>query len=261
MNASWYDLLDVAPDAPEAEIKAAWKGSIADLDPTDRKFGVYNAAAEVLLDPRRRKAYDAELATARAEDKARDSVLSAGPSAGPSVAPGVASAAASTRGVPAWLLAGLALLTAVAVGACVWVVTTRASDAAVRESTRAAQSAAERAIGPVLSYDFRRLEESQQAADSYLTPGYRKEYDRLFELVKQNAPQTRTVVSTEVVDSGVIRSGEDRVDVLLFVDRPTTNKQNTEPLVYKDQATARMEKVGDDWLVDCVLTSGTDDCG
>ena len=39
---------------------------IADLDPTDRRFRVYNQAAEVLLDPDRRAAYDAELAGGRA---------------------------------------------------------------------------------------------------------------------------------------------------------------------------------------------------
>ena len=78
--------------------------------------------------------------------------------------------------VPAWLLAGVAVLTAVAVAACAWVVTTRPSDAAVRESTRAAQSAAERAIGPILSYDYRRLDQDQKAAESYMTSSYRKKY-------------------------------------------------------------------------------------
>jgi DnaJ-class molecular chaperone len=42
---------------------------VADLDPTDRRFRVYNRAAEVLLDPARRAAYDEELA-ARAEPEA-----------------------------------------------------------------------------------------------------------------------------------------------------------------------------------------------
>ena len=162
--------------------------------------------------------------------------------------------------MPTWLLAGVAVLTAVAVAACVWVATTRPSDAAVRESTRAAQSAAERAIGPILSYDYRRLDQDQKAAESYMTSSYRPKYGQLFEVIKENAPRTRTRVTTEVADSGVIRSGEDRVDVLLFVDRPTTNKQTTRPQVYKDQVTARMERVGDDWLVDCLLTSTSNDC-
>ena len=60
-----YDLLDVAPDADADEIRAAWKGAIADLGPDDRRFRAYNQAAELLLDPERRAAYDAELAARR----------------------------------------------------------------------------------------------------------------------------------------------------------------------------------------------------
>jgi Mce-associated membrane protein len=152
------------------------------------------------------------------------------------------------------------VLTALVVAACVWVVTTQPSDAAVQESGRAAQNAAETAIGPILSYNAAHLDEDEKAAESYMTPSYRKKYAQLFEVIKQNAPQTQTVVTTQVVDSGVIRTGEDRVDVLLFVNRPTTNKQHRTPQVYKDQVTARMEKVGNDWLVDCLLTGGSSEC-
>ena len=56
-----------------------------------------------------------------------------------------------------------------------------------------------------------------------------------------------------------MRSGEDRVEVLLFVDRPTTNKQQTEPVVYKDQVRVTMELVDGEWLIDDPgdLASGT----
>ncbi len=67
MSLSLYDVLDVEPDATEDEIRAAWKSAIADLGPGDRRFRAYNDAAEVLLDPERRAAYDAELAGRGAE--------------------------------------------------------------------------------------------------------------------------------------------------------------------------------------------------
>ena len=57
-------------DASADEIRAAWRAAIADLDPTDRRFGAYNQAAEVLLDPERRAAYDAELARRRPPSRA-----------------------------------------------------------------------------------------------------------------------------------------------------------------------------------------------
>ena len=62
MTPSWYDVLDVAPDAPADEIRAAWRSAIADLEPGSRRFATLNQAAEVLLDEQRRAAYDAELA-------------------------------------------------------------------------------------------------------------------------------------------------------------------------------------------------------
>jgi Mce-associated membrane protein len=299
VNASWYDLLDVAPDASETEIRAAWKAAIADLDPTDRRFRVHNQAAEVLLDPQRRAAYDAELAAAEPADtdepaeapvtwtsQAAAPVTTAPvPPADPSAAearrrrlpwqrrkpqePAVPAASAvpvseqvtgtepapARRGVPGWILAVLAVLTAVAVAAVAVVWFTMPSDASVEESTRAAQSAAERAVGPILSYDAAHLDEDQQAAESYMTSDYRKQYDQLFAVIKQNAPDTGTVVKAQVIASGIVRSGNDRVDVLLFVNRPTTNKKQTQPVVYKDQVTVTMQLVDGNWLVDDMVTS------
>ncbi len=158
------------------------------------------------------------------------------------------------RTVPAWLLAGLAVLTAVLVGLCAWQWSSPA-DTEVRDATVAAQGAAERAIVPVLSYDYRTLEEDQATAQSYLTDSYRKDYDELFEFLRENSPNTETVVEAEVLASGVVRSGVDRVQVLLFVNRPTTNKQSEEPVIYKDQVTVTMVQRDGDWLVDDLETT------
>ena len=65
-----YDVLDVEPTSTPDEIRAAWRAAVADLDPTDRRFRVYNQAAEVLLDPARRASYDEELERERASDAA-----------------------------------------------------------------------------------------------------------------------------------------------------------------------------------------------
>jgi Mce-associated membrane protein len=39
------------------------------------------------------------------------------------------------------------------------------------------------------------------------------------------------------------------------VDRPTTNKLDAEPVVYKDQVTVSMQRVDGEWLVDDLVTS------
>jgi Mce-associated membrane protein len=57
-SPSWYDLLGVDQDASAEDVRTAWKTGIADLDPTDRRFRLLNQAAEVLLDPEQRAAYD-----------------------------------------------------------------------------------------------------------------------------------------------------------------------------------------------------------
>lgn len=122
----------------------------------------------------------------------------------------------------------------------------------------AARRAAETASGPVLSYDYRNLEESRAAAVSFMTPQYAETYEENFVLVEDNAPTTQTIVTAEVVSSGVVRTGEDRVDVLVFVNRPTRNASGD--TVSRDQVTLRMLDVDDRWLVDCLITEPGGTC-
>ena len=246
VSPSWYDVLDVDLGATETQVRSAWKAAIADLEPTDRRFRLLNQAAEVLLDRDRRSAYDAELLTAELDAHQDDSARAETPARRPGWV------------VPGWLLVAVAAIAALVVGASAVLVATAPSDASVADATRQAQSSAERAIVPILSYDASRsgdLDEDQRSAEGFMTSDYRAEYAKLFEVIKANAPETGTKVSAEVVASGVVRSGDDRVAVLVFVDRPTTNKQVKDPVVYKDQVTVTMQRVGDDWLVDDLVTS------
>ena len=250
---TWYDLLDVPHDASAEEIRAAWKVHIADLGPGDRRFDSLNRAARVLLDPSSRAAYDATLAPALVEEAAPAPVTN------PARKPGLVtrlrrSSTSDTAGVvPAWLLAGLGVVAAALVAATSWM--WLRGDAGSDVAARAAQTAAERAVVPVLSYDFENLEGDREAAEAEMTGRYRTEYDKLFALIEDNAPQTETRVGAEVVASGIVRATDERVQVLVFVDRPTTNKLSAEPTVYKDQVTLSMQLVDGDWLVDDMVTS------
>jgi Mce-associated membrane protein len=236
---SWYDLLGVAPDAPADEVRAAWRLAIADLDPTDRRFGPLNRAAEVLLDPERRAAYDAELAPVATE-----------PVTEPVPEPVPAGAVRERRAVPGWLLVGVATVALLLAGAAAVVAATVPSDQSVDQASGAARAAAERAIVPILSYDAAHLDESKAAAEAYLTGSYRKEYAKLFDgVIAANAPSTGTVVEADLVSSGVVRADDDRVQVFLLVDQSRTNKAEQKPVVYKNWVTVTMEKVDGEWLV------------
>ena len=281
-----YAVLGVARDASTDEIRAAWKGAVADMDPTDPKLNVYNQAGAVLLDPAKREKYDAELALSEDEvaapaegDRAREARIvepaesasgagdqpagepaSAGGD-GRSVLPrsgvGVSRAGLAPQGPagsPA-LLVTLAVLTVAALLAAIFAAGPlgKALPAAgVPDSQQRlvdAADAAEKAAVPVLSYDYRHLAQDKKAATARMTSSFRKDYEQTFTLIEQNAPQTQAVVAATVLGSAVARSSEKGVDVLLFVDRPTTRKGAKEPVVYRDQVTFSMRLVDGEWLV------------
>ena len=249
MTPYWYDLLDVDPDAPSDKIRAAWKTAIADLDPSDRRFRAYNEAAGVLLDPVRRAEYDASLAESSA-DPDPDPEPTAEP-AEPPAPPEARSRRAIPLAVVIVSVVVTVLLMTVTVVAWLGSDSPRVDDSEIR----AAQAAAETAVVPVISYDYRTLEADAAAARSYLTDDFGAKYEEAFPIVTENAPRTETVIDVEVLASGIVRTGDGRVDVLVFVNRPTTNKENKEPVIYRDQATLQMQLVDGKWLVDGLLTT------
>jgi Mce-associated membrane protein len=256
--ASWYDILDLEPTASADEIRAAWRSAVAELDPTDRRFRVLNQAAEVLLDPARRAAYDDELA---AEIAAQQTAQQEAPDDEPELAtdPEPAVARAGRPGipiVPGWALVVVAALLAGSL-VLVGVLLSHPSDTAVADDTQQAQAAAERAIVPLLSYDAHHLDDSAAAAQPFMTSSEQDQYDKLFDVIRQNAPRTGTVVRAKYLASGVVRSGTDRVDVFVLVNQVTRNNQHPKvPVVYKNQVTVSMARQGDQWLVDGLTTNG-----
>ncbi|HEY0889273.1 MAG TPA: DnaJ domain-containing protein [Nocardioides sp.] len=247
MSPTWYDLLGVERDATADEIRAAWKAQVADLDPTDRRFGALSEAAAVLLDAERRRQYDATLP---AEPVGRAA----------SASERVETPAAPGRRPPAgWLLAVLAVVAvlSVALAAYAW---SRPNPKAIEDDARDAQAAAESAVVDVLSYDYRTLADDERDATARLTERYRKDaYDKVWDTIARNAPGTQSVVTTTVVGSSLVRAAEGRVEVLVLVDRPTTNKEiaadGGQPVVYEDHVTVTLVRSSDgDWLIDDMTT-------
>jgi len=289
VNANWYDLLDVEPDATSDEIRAAWRTAIEGMDPTDRRFRVYNRAAEVLLDDDKRAAYDVELAAQESDDEAEpdeaksaeaepdeaeseSAVDEAGDVAAAPVVlakdddeaadaaadeDSAAAADSVRRAVPAWLLLSTTLVTALVVAGAVALWWFKPSDQAVADATEQAEQAAQRATPVLFSYDYTRLDADHDAAVGYLTSDYRKSYEPLFAVIKQNAPDLQVKLHVDLVASGIVRTGDgreadDRVQVFVMFNQVKTDKASASPTTYPAFATLSMEKVDGEWLVDGV---------
>ena len=266
MNVSLYDLLDVERDASPEQIRAAWKSAIADLEPGDRRFRAYNEAAELLLDPDRRAAYDAELDAREPEPEPEPQPEATPASAAePAPAPDASEAREPGRArrvlTSTWLLVGLLALTLVLAGTAAWLIRSEPSDDSVEGALRAAEGTAQTAVPLIFSYDYRHLDADHDKAAAYLTDDYRTRsagYDDLFEsVIKQNAPRLQTVLKAEFISSGIIRTGggdqaDDRVDVLVVFDQLTTNKELSEEQRSPPYAVVTIGNEDGDWLVDDV---------
>ena len=217
---TWYDILGVDRDATPEQVKAAWRAATDKFEPGSgtSQFRLFNEAADVLLDPARREAYDAELdAPAGVDLREGDEAPAAAPveasAATPVVEPDVEQPAEPeaqaetdvepplapppvppTPGAPArsggflGRLAAipvlvLAILGVVAVAAIVLAVVLAGNlqgKAAVQDAGPDATAAAERALTSVLSYDYRHMEADRDRAAQFLTPAYRAQYLKNF---------------------------------------------------------------------------------
>jgi Mce-associated membrane protein len=257
MNPSLYDLLDADESATTDEIRGAWKAAIADLDPTDRRFRAYTQAAETLLDPERRSEYDAEIGAgeAAAEPVVSEPEREVEPEPEPEPEPSPVDAATEPRTVPLRLLVIAGVLALLAVAGTIWVWLQPGASGAVdryddRESAaQQAETVAEEAAGPVLSYDYRQLDDDIARATPYLTDSYAEEYRGLMDDLTQQAEQERIVVSAEAIATGIVRSGDDRAEILVFVDQ-ASSRGGTENQTLEMWVTMTMVDDGDGWLVD-----------
>lgn len=280
MKVSYYDILGVQPDADQHEIKQAWREAADQAEPgsggSSVQFRLVNEAAEVLLDPKRRREYDAELVPAqdRDGDGPTTTVLPPKheqtpavreerpdpPRRGASVAPTTGTEQTKSGGVPSLVLGVLGLLAAVAIGVATYLFVESQQAEAYQEATSQAPAAAERAAVAVLAYDYETLDADRDAASKFLTEDYRAEYTKTFnELVSENASKLKAKVEAEVLASSAMVETEtnrdpERIRVLMFVNQTTLSAANPEPQVALNRVQFDMVQVDDAWLVDDITS-------
>ncbi len=286
-SPTWYEVLGVPRDATPDQIKAAWRNATDRFEPGSGsgQFRLFNEAADVLLDPPRRAAYDASLAPEEEPDDAAGPAAAAADgseevetltsTAAASDATSQApkqkrvrrprrkqrTGAAAPTGEPASraalvLALVLTVLAVAAVVAAVFFGLKVRTDARVADARDQAPAAAERAAKAVLAYDYRHLPTDRKRASAFLSDSFRKTYLKNFSLLEKQkdgspgaAVQTKTVVTASVLGSGVMDAEPGVVRVLVYVNQ-TSTKPGKDPQIFQNRVAMTMEKDGDRWLVD-----------
>jgi len=123
------------------------------------------------------------------------------------------------------------------------------SDDRVEQARAQARAAAEGHAVTLPSYDHRRLDRDFAAARKILTGGFADDYASTTEnVVRSTAEEVKAVVTAEVASSSVVRAGENRAVVLLFVDQTTTSTRLEGPRVDLNRVRITLERSGQ-WLV------------
>ena len=255
MSASWYDVLGVDEDATTEQIKAAWRDSIADLSPGDRKFRVCNEAAEVLLDADRRAAYDAEIGVGDAGPEPVTDVGSEQVATQDEPEPGrkpvPAGAGRTLPHVPGWLLAALALALVLVAGSATYVQASGDDGARVEDAASEATSAAKASVPLVFTYDYRFPDRDRDRALQVLTGDLQSQYSELWEkAIGPNLEKSKGYAKTTSATAGVACVSDDgeRVGVLVVLDSEAGNVKQTQKLTLS--FTATMVQRGGDWLIE-----------
>lgn len=290
-NPTWYDILGVGRDASPDEIKAAWRAATDKFEPGQgsSQFRLFNEAADVLLDPDRRAAYDAELAgepggvslakeapEAPAEEAPPEEGVEKGveeepaeeepaeepaPAGGPEPATTSTGLLAALGRIPVLALAILGVLAVASVVLAVVLAVQVQHRVDTAEAGPDASASAERALKQVLSYDYRHMEADRDRAARFLTPAYRKTYLKNFNDLLIAGPdggpgpavKTKAVVTADVLDTGVVDAERDRVRVVAFVNQSST-KGDASPTILQNRLVVTMVHRGDDWLIDKITS-------
>lgn len=274
-SPSWYDILGVRRDATPAEIKAAWREATDKFEPGSGSshFRLFNEAADVLLDPGRRAAYDAQLAEQEAAatadaptDAPTDATVADEPTRTPLGPEPTATGGRTDRPAPrepaGWLrfvvLVLLPVLTLAAVAVAGYFGYHAHRDGLVEDARTEAPAAAERALESVLAYDYRHLGADEQRAARFLTPRYKrqKHFAATWGLLAKGkdgkpgpAVSTKTVVTAHAVGSAVVDAAPDLARVLVFLNQ-TSEKAGKNPVIFQNRVVVTMVRSGNTWLID-----------
>jgi Mce-associated membrane protein len=120
------------------------------------------------------------------------------------------------------------------------------------------------AVNTLFSYNYNDLDKTQQAARNLLTGKAVCQYDQLFAVVRQHAPQQRLVVTVTVTHSGVQMLTGDRARVLVFATQSDTSTATKQTATAGAMFTVNAVRRDGSWKVENIDTfngeAGTSNC-
>lgn len=253
---TWYDVLGVGREATPEEIKAAWRSAVDDAEPGTPRFRSLNEAADTLLDPARREAYDATLPAVAVPLVIPPEAAGAEPTEPTGTTGTKAGRSIRMPRAGGWILACAAIVTVAALVVSALLVHDIDERVAAHRAGSEASAAAERALTAVLSYDYRQLDEDRARAVRYLTPSYAEQYKKNFDKLITEGPggapgpavKTKAVVTADVLSTGVVDGTGARVRVLVFVNQSSV-KGDASPAIFQNRVVATMVERGGSWLL------------
>lgn len=118
------------------------------------------------------------------------------------------------------------------------------ASASVKEAVRAA---AAEASTRAYSYAWDTLAEDRSEARGLMTPAMQRRYDRTMAGVATSSTRHRTVVSAEVVETGLVSATASDARVLVFVNQRTSADNLPEPRLDLDRVLVTLERVDGEW--------------
>lgn len=244
-ETTYYDVLGVPRDAKPTQIRRAWRRLSDKAGPGSPELARYNEAAEVLLDPVKRAAYDVEHPAPEPE-----------PTPEPEGGADTSSAGSPARWLQLLAFVVLPILTVGAIVLAVVFTVQHHHQTQTADARDEAPAAAEQALKYVLAYDYQHLADDRTRAGKYLTPAYKKKFLETFALLEQgkggqpgSAVQTKTVVTADVVGTAVMDAEPDRAHVLAYVNQ-TSRHGTGDPMLFQNRVRVSLVHRDGAWLID-----------
>jgi Mce-associated membrane protein len=104
-------------------------------------------------------------------------------------------------------------------------------------------------IPEVFAYDYQTVERSLAVAYPYLTPDYRREFQKSANAqIIPEAKKREVVVQANVVGVGVMTATRDSASVMVYMNRTVTDKSR-QPLYDGSRLRVDFKKIGRQWLI------------